>query len=199
VRLEDLGQLNQKSNDSGNRTRDLTACSTVPKPTTLPCVPLLRNILVEHLKSSCADKNDFNKRAAIFCVLRLPTSLLLRHIKFPPPSGLGDDSDATKLIHTLYYRSRVDHTYSWADGVFYTCLNRDGYESKMALFPSRNGQDRLHPSRLGSLIITATKIYMTLNYFDIIFKFGLTLLRRLQFMCGIYLLTVLKLYRISLL
>jgi hypothetical protein len=66
----------------------------------------------------------------------------------------------------------------------------DGNEPKMALFLSLNGQDRLHPSRLGSLIITAT-----LNYFDTVFNFGSTLLRRLLFMCRIYLLTVLKLYR----
>jgi hypothetical protein len=35
LRLEELGKL-KKSTSSGNRTRDLPACSIVPQPTTLP-------------------------------------------------------------------------------------------------------------------------------------------------------------------
>jgi hypothetical protein len=38
VRLDGLGQF-KKSNDIGNRTRDLTACSIVPQPTTRPLAP----------------------------------------------------------------------------------------------------------------------------------------------------------------
>jgi hypothetical protein len=36
VRLEGLGQLKIAVTSSGNRTRDLPACSIVPQPTTLP-------------------------------------------------------------------------------------------------------------------------------------------------------------------
>jgi hypothetical protein len=41
VRVEGLGQLKKKSNDLiGIRTRDLSTCSTVPAPTTLPRAPI---------------------------------------------------------------------------------------------------------------------------------------------------------------
>jgi hypothetical protein len=40
VRLEGLGQL-KKSTSSGTRTGDLTACSIVPQPTTLPHAPVI--------------------------------------------------------------------------------------------------------------------------------------------------------------
>jgi hypothetical protein len=37
----------EKSDDIGNRTRDLSACSIVPQPTTLPRAPML----IEKIKS----------------------------------------------------------------------------------------------------------------------------------------------------
>jgi hypothetical protein len=42
VRLEGLGKLKKKSMTLGLWTRDLTACSIAPQPSTLPCAPLHR-------------------------------------------------------------------------------------------------------------------------------------------------------------
>jgi hypothetical protein len=42
MRLEGLGKVKKKKNKdlTGNRTRDLQACSILPKPATVRCVPL---------------------------------------------------------------------------------------------------------------------------------------------------------------
>jgi hypothetical protein len=45
-RLEGLGQLNKSDELIGNRIRDLPACSTVPRPTTLPCNLTVQTYLV---------------------------------------------------------------------------------------------------------------------------------------------------------
>jgi hypothetical protein len=52
VRLEGLGQL-KKSNEIGNGTLDLLACSIVPQPTTLPRASVFLMILREKQMSSC--------------------------------------------------------------------------------------------------------------------------------------------------
>jgi hypothetical protein len=39
VRLEGLGQLKKSSDFIGNRTYDLSACSILPQPITLPRAP----------------------------------------------------------------------------------------------------------------------------------------------------------------
>jgi hypothetical protein len=46
VRLEELGQLKEKSNYLiGNRTREHPACSIVPQSTTLPRAPIFKHYL----------------------------------------------------------------------------------------------------------------------------------------------------------
>jgi hypothetical protein len=47
MRLERLGQLKKIDDIIGNRTRDLPACSTVPRPNTLPRAPLSHHISYE--------------------------------------------------------------------------------------------------------------------------------------------------------
>jgi hypothetical protein len=58
VRLEELGQL-KKIHLTGTRTRDLSACSIVPQPTTLPCAPLHNssslNSILGHIMYVAAD------------------------------------------------------------------------------------------------------------------------------------------------
>jgi hypothetical protein len=47
VRLEGLGILKKSSNLIGNSNRDLSACSIVPQPTTLPRAPIIIDMNVK--------------------------------------------------------------------------------------------------------------------------------------------------------
>jgi hypothetical protein len=59
MRLKELGQLeNKKSSDLiENRTRDFSACSIVPQPTTLPCAPILKSYKILVLQKVKPNRN----------------------------------------------------------------------------------------------------------------------------------------------
>jgi hypothetical protein len=53
VRLEVLGKLKKSNHLIGIRTRDLTACSIVPQPTTLPAETLINELSILSIFSFC--------------------------------------------------------------------------------------------------------------------------------------------------
>jgi hypothetical protein len=83
VRLEGLGKL-KKSNDIGNRTRVLLACSIVPRPITLPCAPIEAYYALHHKhRCACLEVNKLFKRTHHYsgCSDCLPSALELQSLE----------------------------------------------------------------------------------------------------------------------